>query len=248
MSHMPVSLISARSAASSSLLRRHERFEVGAADFLLALDQHGDARGDAAAGGVPGAQRFQEHHRLALVVHRAARDEALAVRAVDELRLERRAVPELQRIDRLHVVVAVEQDVRPGVAAGPAGGRPRRDGPRSGGPSARETEPSELVAPPLRGALAVRLCAGCALIEGMRSRSNRLSRDWSKLASTWCQHGVDGGGGGVQVSPCSAEPYRAVTARWSDPSWRSRLPMNSKGQPRCWRAQGEAIAQVERCR
>ena len=95
-----------------ALVGGQERLQVGAADFLLALDQHGDVGGDAAGGLLPGAQRLDEHHRLALVVHRAARDEALAVRAIDQLRLERRAVPEIQRIDRLHVVMAVEQHVR----------------------------------------------------------------------------------------------------------------------------------------
>ena len=115
------------------LVRPQERVEVDRTDLFLALDQHGDARRDAAAGAVPGAQGFQEHHRLALVVHRAAGDEALAARAIDVLRVERIAVPEGHRIDRLHVVVAVEQDVRPIVVRRPAqmgndhgmaGGRP----------------------------------------------------------------------------------------------------------------------------
>ena len=75
------------------LVGDEEWFEVGTADFLLALDQRGDVCRDAARGLLPGAHRLDEHHRLALVVHRAARDEALAARSVDELRIEWRAVP-----------------------------------------------------------------------------------------------------------------------------------------------------------
>ena len=92
---------------------------------------------------MPGAQRFEEHHRLALVVHRAARDEALAVRAVDKLRLERRAVPQLQRIDRLHVVMAIEQHVRAFVVGrAVAMRRPPPDGPAVGRTSARKPSPA----------------------------------------------------------------------------------------------------------
>ena len=108
-----------------------------------------------AGGLLPGAQRLDEHHRLALVVHRAARDEALAVRAIDQLRLERRAVPELQRIDRLHVVMAIEQDVRPLIAGG---SRMMRDhhGMARGRPHfGAKPEAGELVAHPFGGAQAV---------------------------------------------------------------------------------------------
>ena len=108
-----------------------------------------------ARGLLPGAQCLDEHHRLALVVHRAARDEALAVRAIDELRIERRAVPEAQRIDRLHVVMAIEQDLRALIAGGRRVMRDN-DGMARGGPHlGRETEPGKLVAHPVGGAPAV---------------------------------------------------------------------------------------------
>ena len=144
------------SAARSVLLACRNGSRLTATDFLLALDQHGDARGNAAAGGPPGAQRFQEHHRLALVVDRAARDEALAVRTVDQLRLERRAVPQLQRIDRLHVVVPVEQHVRP-LVVGRAGKMPDDHG-MPGGRTNRgfEAQAGQLIAPPLGRLLAIR--------------------------------------------------------------------------------------------
>ena len=62
---------------------------------------------------LPGARGLEEGHELAFVVLRAARDDHLAVALVGgDARLERRRLPQLQRIGRLHVVVAVEQHVR----------------------------------------------------------------------------------------------------------------------------------------
>ena len=55
-----------------------ERLEVEAAHLLLALDQHRHGAGRAARCLVPGAQGFQPHHHLALVVHRAAGGDAWA--------------------------------------------------------------------------------------------------------------------------------------------------------------------------
>ena len=52
--------------------------------------------------------RLDVHEDLALVVGRAARVNL----AVAHRRLERRRRPEIQRVDRLHVVVAVEEDRR----------------------------------------------------------------------------------------------------------------------------------------
>ena len=59
--------------------------------------------------------RLEVHEDLALVVGGAARVDL----AVADRRLERRRLPQLERIDRLHVVVAVEQDRRRALGAEP---------------------------------------------------------------------------------------------------------------------------------
>ena len=84
MSHMSVSLMTATSAAQRVAMRGEDRLEVGAADLFLALDQHRDPHRQAPVVGVPGAQRFQPQHGLALVVDGAAGDDARAVRTVDQ--------------------------------------------------------------------------------------------------------------------------------------------------------------------
>ena len=58
------------------------------------------------------AAGFHEGHQLAFVVGGAARDDALPVRRVHNTRNEGIAVPKLDRIGRLHVIVAVEEDMR----------------------------------------------------------------------------------------------------------------------------------------
>ena len=74
MSHMPVSETTQTSAASSSRLRLEERHEARAAGLLLALEEHADRDRRRAVDLVPGAQRLEPGHDLALVVDRAARD------------------------------------------------------------------------------------------------------------------------------------------------------------------------------
>ena len=60
-----------------------------------------------------GPAGLDEGHHLALVVAGAAGADDLApVRQRRHPRLERRRLPQLERIDRLHVVVTVEQHVR----------------------------------------------------------------------------------------------------------------------------------------
>ena len=90
-----------------------ERDEVGAAGFLLALQQDGDTARQGSMDGVPRAERLDEGHHLTLVVHGPARDDALSILGIDDGRLERRAVPKLQRLGRLNIVVAVVEHVRP---------------------------------------------------------------------------------------------------------------------------------------
>ena len=59
---------------------------------------------------LPGAAGLHEGHQLAFVVAGPARDDRLAsVRQGGDARLEGRRLPQIERIDRLHVVMAVEQ-------------------------------------------------------------------------------------------------------------------------------------------
>ncbi len=102
-----------------------------AAGFLLALDQHGDAAGQGARHRLPGAAGLDEGHQLALVVGGAAAvDIAGAVVAGAELWREGVALPELDRVDRLHVVMAVEEHMRRALVAPRHGGRRRSGGRR----------------------------------------------------------------------------------------------------------------------
>ncbi len=91
----------------------HEAEQIFRAALLLALHQHGDVERKLAGDGLEGAAGLDEGHGLALVVAGAAGDDDLAA-AVERLdaRLERRRLPQLERIDRLYVVVAVEQYAR----------------------------------------------------------------------------------------------------------------------------------------
>jgi hypothetical protein len=73
------------------------------------------------------APGFDEGHDLTLVVLGAARDDDLSpILMIGHGRLERRAMPEVERIDRLHIVMTVEQHVRPRGAVTVAFGHDRR--------------------------------------------------------------------------------------------------------------------------
>ena len=61
--------------------------------------------------GLPGAERFQECHHLALVIDRAACDNSLAVGTVHDRGLKGRAVPKFKRFRGLNVVMAVIEEV-----------------------------------------------------------------------------------------------------------------------------------------
>ena len=94
-----------------------ERAQARSAALLLAFEQHRDPHRIPPVGRPDRPQRLQEGHDLALVVRSAAGGDAafgagVGGGSVDQHRLERSAVPQRQRIDRLHVVMAVEQDVR----------------------------------------------------------------------------------------------------------------------------------------
>ena len=89
-------------------MRLDEVVEVGGADFLLALED--DLHVDRQLAGLLQVRLdgLEVHEDLALVVGRAARVDL----AVADGRFKRRRLPQLDRIDRLDVVVAVEEDRR----------------------------------------------------------------------------------------------------------------------------------------
>ena len=144
LSHWPVSHTSARSAVTSLPCLARKPGSDGephsSSPSISTLMASGSAPGDA----LPGPHRLDEGHQLALVVLGAARHDHLAVGLVGgEARLERRRLPQLQRIGRLHVVVAVEQHVRRAVARAPLrAGRPPWDGPWSAPPGLEADRPA----------------------------------------------------------------------------------------------------------
>ena len=140
--------------AGAQLVRvlRQERAQAGRARFLLALEQQDQAGGHGAVDFLPRAHRLDEGHQLALVVAGAAAADDLSLRRVLDLGIEGIAVPQVQRIDRLHVVVAVEED-----RARPARGRPAHHHRLPRGVADRRLEPQvlQLRAQPFGGAAGV---------------------------------------------------------------------------------------------
>src|SRR5262249_34685134 len=81
--------------------------------FLFALYHHRDGQWQRAGNGFERAAGLNERHRLAFVVASATRDDDLAtVRQRFNARLERRCLPQIQGIDRLDIIVSVEQHPR----------------------------------------------------------------------------------------------------------------------------------------
>ena len=102
-------------------------------------------------------ERLHVREELSLVIHGAARVDA----SVAHRRLERRRGPQLERLGRLHIVVAVDEH------RGRAGGRfapfAENHGMARGGKDLGvETGGAEIVGHPLRGALHVGVVLGCA--------------------------------------------------------------------------------------
>jgi len=89
-----------------------ERDERRRPRFLLAFEKHRDPAGRLPVNADPGAKRFEKGHHLALVVGGAAAADHLAAGCLLDGRVERRTVPEIERVDGLDVVMAVEQKVR----------------------------------------------------------------------------------------------------------------------------------------
>jgi len=86
----------------------HEIGDVRAADLFLAFKQQDHIAGQAAVDLEERFDRQDLREMLPLVVGDAARKDA----AVADRRLERRAVPQVERVRRLYIIVAVEQHSR----------------------------------------------------------------------------------------------------------------------------------------
>jgi hypothetical protein len=95
--HILVSATSTKSAASVSRSWVSNSCERRAAAFLLAFQQNGQADRQCAVTAICAAGLEKADH-LAFVVHRTARDDPLAARAIHQLRVERVGMPEFQRV------------------------------------------------------------------------------------------------------------------------------------------------------
>ena len=177
---MPVSETTTTSQASRAALGDQQRLEVRAADLLLPLDQELEVDRQSAVPSQQPPGRLDLVQGLALVVDGAA-GPALAV---DDHRVERRRGPLLERVDRLHVVVAVDQHGRrrrPGVqpvavdrrtAAGLAA-RPRAPGRPDGSRSAPNSADARTSA----------ARSGSAEMDGIRSQEKRVPMMRSRSSS-----------------------------------------------------------------
>ena len=151
-----VSLITTQSQASRSRFSAMNSFEVLAADFLFAFDQELQVQRQLAGGLDPGLGALDVREHLPLVVGRAAGVEV----AVAHGRLERGRDPFVQRVGRLHVVVAVDQHRRAHRRRG--GDSAKTIGwPGVSISSAAKPKPAELVAPPTRRPGGRRPDGGC---------------------------------------------------------------------------------------
>ncbi len=113
-----------------------EAEQVVRAAFLLALDHHGDGERQLAGDGLERTARLDEGHHLAFVVAGPARhDDLAAVGQRRDARRKWRRFPKVEWIDRLHVVMAVEEDAR-GLAVGLRTALAHHDRMPSGGPDA----------------------------------------------------------------------------------------------------------------
>ena len=120
------------------------------ADFLFAFEDDLDVHRQAAVLLQVRLDRLEVHEDLALVVGRAARVDL----AVAHRRLERRRLPQVERIDRLHVVVAVEEDRRRAGGAEPVA-VDDREARRLDQPNVLQPDAPHLLGGPLGAALDV---------------------------------------------------------------------------------------------
>ena len=162
-----------------ALVGRDEVDERVAGRLLLAVAAEADVDGEL-AGARELAGRREQHVQLPLVVDGAAAVEI----AVADLGLERRTLPEPERVGRLDVEVPVAEDGRRGVGAARRADLADRE---------RLTVPvhevgvaacaADELAHPLPAARTSGACAGSALIEGMRRNSASSSNHGSVMAA-----------------------------------------------------------------
>ncbi len=182
-----------------------EAGRVDRAGFLLALQQEGDVDGQRAGDREISPAGLDEGHDLALVVGGAAPDEALlAVGALDQRRLEGRRGPQVQRIDRLHVVMAVEHHplLRAEVAARGDDGVARRLVELR-----LEAQRSEVVGQPLAGAPAL---GGVSPVGGDGGDAQQREQPFQaavEIGIHRCQHAVEIGHGRIPSSVFSLSPH-----------------------------------------
>ena len=106
------------------LMVMEEFREARGADLLFAFDQERDAQGQVRASLEQAGERGDGHEVRTLVISGPAAPDA----SVADDRLEGRRGPEIQRVGRLHVVVAVEDDMGPLLRAAPAAEHDRVEG------------------------------------------------------------------------------------------------------------------------
>ena len=101
-----------RVAREALRLTLDEACEVRTADLLLAFGEHDDVHRQRAARAEVRLERLDVQVQLSLVVDGAARVDA----AVPHGRLERRRLPQLERLGGLHIVVTVDEHRRCAIA------------------------------------------------------------------------------------------------------------------------------------
>ena len=107
-----------------------ERDQGRRAGFLLALQKDRQLAGQGAVDGLPGAAGFEKGHQLALVIGGATGAQDAAFRGILDDGIKGVVVPQRQGIDRLHVVMAVKQQM--GAAAATMGHHHGMAGRRAG--------------------------------------------------------------------------------------------------------------------
>ena len=151
------------------LVRADEIVEVDAAHLFFAFEEELDVHRQAAVLFQMRLDGLEVHEHLALVVGRAARVEL----AVADGGLERRRLPQVERIHRLHVVVPVEEDGRRARRAQPVA-VDDRVARRVDELHVLETDAPHLIAAPLRAAPHVRGVLGQRADAGNRQQTFQL--------------------------------------------------------------------------
>ncbi len=89
-----------------------ERDQRRRAAFFLTFKEQRQLAGQGSCDLLISPKRFDKGHQLPFVIRSPSRADLRALRTFGDMRVERIVVPEVKRINRLHVIVAVEQHVR----------------------------------------------------------------------------------------------------------------------------------------